>query len=878
MTPDRWKQIEHIFFKAVELPQDKRPAFLLAECGQDSELFHEVESLLQQEDQTGAMLKTIISHAADSFSQQEPGNLKGKRFGAYLLTELVGQGGMAEVYKAVRDDDQYQKQVAIKLIHHNKFSFLISRFWHERQILANLEHSNIARFLEGGTSSDGIPYLVMEFIEGEPITTYCDKNNLTIRQRLDLFRIVCNAVQYAHRNLVIHRDLKPSNILVTTDGVPKLLDFGIAKLLNPDLITESPTATVTSLRMMTPEYASPEQVLGQQVTTATDVYSLGAVLYELLTKERAHQLNTHSFAEIENVICKKDPELPSLAVKRIQSSDSEEKVNAKKRLSREFVHELDNIVLKAMEKDPQRRYNTAAQFGEDVARYLDGLPILARTSTLSYRAAKFVRRHRTAVAISIIVVLLLAGFAVAMTIQAARIASERDRANQVTNFLVKLFEVSNPSESKGNSVTARELLDASSQKIQTDLRNQPEVQAALMETMGRVYGNLGLYKTAIPLLEKSLQTRKEKFGEDNLDVAATMNDLAEALFYAGKYKEGEPLARKALATRRKFLGNQHQDVAMSLSNLGGEQYVTGQYAEAESMFREALSIRQKLFGDENLLVATSLSQLGLALKMQEKDDEAEVLYRKSLAIRRKFLGNNHPDIATSLNNLGRLLLDKPDYDGAEQMLREAVELDRKILGKDHPDLAITITGLGQAMRGKKNYTEAEKLFRESLELRERVLPKDHPSIAISMNNLAGLLIDEKKFDEADELAHQAQQIFKKALPAKHINHASVLLNLGRSQVGQKNFKEAEELLNQSLSIYLANFTADNLKVANVKRILGECLIQEGHFKEAESLLLEANRNYEEKHKFNHPDAIDTRQSLVSLYTAWGKPTEALRYH
>ncbi|HEY7161996.1 MAG TPA: serine/threonine-protein kinase, partial [Acidobacteriota bacterium] len=756
-------------------------------------------------------------------------------------------------------------------------TFLIGRFWHERQILANLEHSNIARFLEGGTTPEGIHYLVMEFIEGDPITVYCDHHNLTIRQRLELFRHVCNAVQYAHRNLVIHRDLKPSNIFVTSGGVPKLLDFGIAKLLNSDMAADVPTATVTSFRMMTPEYASPEQVLAQQVTTATDVYSLGAVLYELLTTERAHHLNTGSFNEIEHVICEKDPEAPSSALKRTQSKDSEERKSVKKRLSRDFAIELDNIVLKAMEKDPQRRYSTAAQFGEDIGRYLDGLPILARTSTIGYRTAKFVRRHRTAVVIAALVVLMLAGFGIAMTIQASRIANERDRANQVTQFLVKLFEVSNPSESKGNSVTARELLDTSSKKIETDLQNQPEVQAALMETMGKVYGNLGLHNTAVPLLEKSLQIRKQKFGEENLDVATTMNDLAEALINAGKYKEGEPLARKALAIRRKLLGNEHQDVAMSLSNLGGVLYASGKYPEAESTLRESLSIREKLFGNENLLVAVSLSQLGIVLKMEEKDDQAEVVSRRALAIRRKLLGNNHPDIASSLNNLGRLLLDKPDYDGAEQMLREAVALDSKILGKDHPDLAITLTGLAQALKGKKNYVEAEQLFRESLSLKQRTLGENHPSTATSMANLANLMIDEGNYDEAEKLLSDAELIFKKTLPAKHHSHGGVFFALGRLEMGRKNFKQAEQFLRQALTNYLGNFEADNLRVANLKRFLGDCLRQEGEFKEAEAVLLESNRIYELKHKANHPDAIDARQSLAALYTAWGKPTEAQRY-
>ena len=681
MTPDRWKKIEELFNQAVELPLNERPTFLQRICGNDQELFLEVESLLQKDDETGAMLKTIISKAADSLSQKDNGDLEGKRVGPYRITGLIGQGGMAKVYKAVRDDDQYQKQVAIKIISHDRVSFLIGRFWHERQILATLEHSNIARFLEGGTTDEGIPYLVMEFIEGDPITIYCDKYNLTIRQRLELFRSVCNAVQYAHRNLVIHRDLKPSNILVTAEGVPKLLDFGIAKLLNPDLAVEYPNATVTSYRMMTPEYASPEQVRGEQVTTATDVYSLGAVLYELLTKERPYHFDTRSFFEMERVICEKEPELPSSAVTRIDSADSPDRMNIKKRLSREFGRELDSIVLKAMEKDSQRRYSTVAQFADDINRYLDGLPILARTSTFSYRAFKFARRHRTAVALAVLFVLVRAGFATVMTVQASRIAKERDRANQVTDFLVNLFEVSNPSESKGNSVTARELLNESTKKIERDLRDQPEVQAALMDTMGRVYRNLGLYNTSVPLLEKALKIRKQTFGEESTEVASTMSILAEALYNAGKYKDAEPLARKALSIRRKLLGNEHPDVADSLHRLGFGLFQTANFDESEKVLREALAIRQKHFRGESVEIAYSLNELGLVLKVKRKTVEAESLYRRALAMCRKLLGNDHPEVSDTLNNLGRLLLDKGNYDEAELLLREAVKLDRKIQGR-----------------------------------------------------------------------------------------------------------------------------------------------------------------------------------------------------
>lgn len=863
MTPDRWKQIEEIFNKAIELPLNQRALFLEGLCGDDKELFSEVESLLQQDDETGAMLKTIISHAADSLSKKDSVDFAGKHIGPYRITGLIGQGGMAEVYKAVRDDDQYQKQVAIKVIRHDRVSFLIGRFWHERQILANLEHSNIARFLEGGTTDEGIPYLVMEYIEGDPITIYCHKYNLTIRQRLELFKSVCNAVQYAHRNLVIHRDLKPSNILVTADGVPKLLDFGIAKLLNPDLAVEYPTATVTSYRMMTPEYASPEQVRGEQVTTATDVYSLGAVLYELLTNERPYHFDTRSFLEMERVICEKEPELPSAVVTRTHPT--------KKKLSREFGHELDSIVLKAMEKDSQSRYSTVAQFADDINRYLDGLPILARTSTFSYRAFKFARRHRTAVALAAFFVLVLASFATVMTIQASRIAKERDRANQVTEFLVNLFEVSNPSESKGNTITARELLNESTKKIERDLRDQPEVQAALMDTMGRVYRNLGLYSTSIPLLEKALKIRKETFGEESTEAASTMNILSEALYNAGKYEAAEPLARKALSIRRKILGNEHPDVADSLNSLGFGLFQSGDYDQCEIILREALAIRQKVFAAESVEVANSLNELGLVLKVKRKTDEAESLYRRALAIRRKLYGNNHPEVSTTLNNLGRLLVDKGNYDEAEKLLREAVELDRKILGKDHPDLAITMSSLGWTLREEKKFEEAEKTFRDALEIRKRALGDVHPAVGTNLYALGVVLFEKGDVEQGEVFLKDAQEVWKKTLPPQHDNQARVLLALGRVRLKKGDYVQAEKIFREVLEARQKNMPGDHLNIARAKGFLGESLKEQKRYAEAEPLMVESYRAYKAELGANHRDVIESAERLKLFYAAWGKP-------
>lgn len=877
MIQDRWKLVEQIFNTAVELPQQERPSFLQNACGNDPELRREVESLLEQDDGTGDMLGTLVSEAADSLSQEEIHDLTGKTIGSYLIMGLVGRGGMAEVYRAIRGDDQYKKQVAIKLVRRNLApSFFMSRFRHERQILASLEHRSIARFLEGGTT-DGIPYLVMEYIDGEPITDYCNKRDLPVRERLELFRSVCDAVQYAHRNLVIHRDLKPSNILVTSEGVTKLLDFGIAKLLNPELTDGLPTATISPIRLMTPEYASPEQVRGEQVTTATDVYSLGAVLYELLTQERPHQFKTRSILEIERVICNVEPERPSSAVLRAQPADAAQHTGNRKKLSRELARELDNVVLMAMQKDPRLRYPTAWQFAEDIERYLDGRPVQARAQTVGYRAIKFARRHKTAVTAAVLLVAMLAGFAAIMAVQASRIAKERDRANEITEFLVNLFEVSNPGEARGNNIRARELLDASAIKIGKELQHQPEVQAALMDTIGRVYRNLGLYNTSISLLEKSLEIRRRILSENHADVASTMDHLATAYKEVGKYEDAESLARKALATRQQLLGSDHRDVAESAGTVGDILQDRGKYDEAESFFRMELAIHQKLFGEEHEKVAESLNQLALLLKIKGKLDEAEPLYRKTLAMRRKLLGSDHPAVASDLNNLGRFLTEKGEYPEAEALLREAMEVDLKVLGKDHPDRAIVMSNLALLFREKKEFDNAEMLYREALALRRKGLGDEHPSVARNVYSLAVTLVDKGDYDQAEPLLLEARRLFQKSYPPGHPEHATLGLALARIRIARKDPKAAEILLDEALKIRMQSFPSDHPGIANVKSALGECLMMQGSYAKAEPVLLDAYRICNLKWGKNHSDSIKAAGRLVSLYEAWGKPEKAANY-
>ncbi|MCI0601549.1 serine/threonine-protein kinase [bacterium] len=880
MTPERWKQIEKIFFEAADLPIQERILFLEESCINDPELKQEVESLLRQEDGTETILKTLISNAVESLPQNEITDLTGTRIGAYRITGLIGQGGMAQVYKATRDDDQYQKIVAIKIIRQDVVpSLLIHRFWYERQILANLEHPYIARFLEGGTTEDRIPYFVMEYIEGEPITAYCDKHGLTIQKRLELFRQVCDAVQYAHRNLVIHRDLKPSNIMVTSEGIPKLLDFGIAKFLNPELSAAIPTTTLTSICLMTPEYASPEQVRGQPVTTATDIYSLGLLLYELLTSQRAQQFRTKSIAEIERVVCERQPEAPSSIVTSSASTTTKigmKKSNPKK-LSRKLAREVDSIVLMAIHKDPQNRYRTAVEFSDDISRYMDGLPIRARTQTWGYRAIKFVRRHKTAVASASIIALLLAGLAAVMTIQASRIAKERDRANKVTEFLVDLFEVSDPDETRGNTVTARELLDASAKKIERELGEQPEVQAALMNTMGRVYQNLGLSHTSVTLFEKALQIRKRELGEENVEIASTMDDLSSALSDAGRYSEAEAIARKSLIIRRKLHGNEHTDVAVSLDTLAVSLFLNGKYDEAEAALREALTIHQKVTGEESIEVAWSLNNLANVLRFKGKDKEAEPLYRQSLAICRNLFGNNHRETLNSMKNLGRLLLDNADYDGAEVLFSEALDLSRKVLGENHPDLANAMWNLALVMRAKKRYTDAETLLRDGLILRRKSLGNQHPKVATHLYTLGVLLVDKGDFDEAESLLSEAGLLWQKTLPPNHDNHANIFWMLGHVRMQKGNPKEAETQFRKALEIRVRALPADHPRLANLKVSLGDCLTAQGRYKEAESILVDSYRTLTVKQGMKHPDSVKAAKTLASLYTAWGKPNEAAKY-
>jgi serine/threonine protein kinase/Tfp pilus assembly protein PilF len=871
MTPERFQKIEEIFCKAAEMPASERTAFLESACAGDEELRSEVEALLLKEEDTEAPFQSLIIGAAGSLPGAQA-EFVGRRVGAYRITGIIGQGGMAEVYKAVRDDDHYQKEVAIKLVRPGRItSFMLARFRYERQILASLEHTNIARLLDGGATDDDLPYFVMEYIEGQPITDYAEANNLSVKKRLKLFRAACAAVQFAHRNLVVHRDLKPSNILVTKEGVPKLLDFGIAKLLAPEVSSMAVTVaqTMTMMRLMTPDYASPEQVKGEPVTTATDVYALGAVLYELLTGERPHRFKERSMAEIERVICELEVERPSVVAARSN--------RASHKLRRVLEGDLDNIILMALRKEPERRYGSVDQLSEDVRRYLEGRPVRARNDTLLYRAGKFIRRHKAPVTVAASIVVLLITFSALVGLQAARIARERDRANKVSDFLVEVFGASDPGHARGDTVTAREILDNGAGKIRRELQGQPDVQAALMDTMGRAYYRLGLYDSALPMLKDALELRRKTLGAEHVDVASTMNNLALVFHAKGDFGSAEQLYRDALVMRRKLFGERSSETATSLNNFGLFLKDKGDYEASESNLRQALNLRRALFGSVHIDVAETLNELGVLLHRKGSFSQAEPMAREALEMRKQLLGEDHPAVAESTNNLATLLDSMGRLAEAEPLSRQALALYRRLLGDEHPHVAVSMSNLAGLLKRRRDYAGAEQLYRQALSIMRKAHGDEHPETATMMNNLASLLRETGDYDAAEALFRRALEVRRKLLKQGHPSIILGLQNLGTVLMLKGDMGAAESLYREAMETAQKALPAEHWLIAESHSNYGACMLKLKRYAQAEEHLLAGYNGLKKAMGDENARTQKAVSNLVELYTAWGKQDEASRY-
>ncbi len=772
--------------------------------------------------------------------------MDGDRIGPYRILRTLGAGGMGEVFLAERADAEFEQQVAIKVVVGGSRG-VQSRLKIERQILAQLDHPNIAHLLDGGSLPDGTMYIVMEYVDGEPIDVYCDSNRLDVTARLKLFQTVCAAVHYAHQNLIVHRDLKPSNILVTSAGVPKLLDFGIAKLLDERQARHHTLAvTHADMRIMTPDHASPEQVRGLAITTSSDVYVLGVLLYKLLTGTSPFTIPSMRFADIERTICETDPPRPSHSIGADDSAASRGIADARNssspRLRRILQGDLDNIVFMAMRKEPERRYGSAQQFASDIQRYLDGMPVIARRDTLSYRAAKFVSRHWVPVAAAVSVAFLILAFALTTYLQSSRIAAERDRvaeqravaerervrAEEVSSFLVNLFKLSDPQENRGNQVTARELLDLGAKRLEAGLQDQPATKAALLATVGAVYDSLGQYKDALPMLNESLALQPQSQDKSRV---RTLLELGRARAGAGDLGGAEASLQEALHLSQNDRGARSQESGRALWALGQLRQRQGQLTDAKELYNRALDILETTSAPATDASAL-LDDLAQVYVRGQQWALARQTYERALDIDRRILGDDNPRVATRLNSLATVAQNVGDLKRAETLYRDAIRRDERDYGALHPETGAAQGNYGSLLQREGRLAEAEPLLREALSVVLSLYGPGHYKVGYARMSLAILLLEKGDLAESESQFRQALDIYDKTLPANHPYRASALMYLAQLLVIRGKPDEALAFSEQSLTLLTAALPAASTPAAQSHAIHAYALVHLGRSREA----------------------------------------------
>jgi eukaryotic-like serine/threonine-protein kinase len=772
-----------------------------------------------------------------------------RRIGPYLLLERLGEGGMGEVWLA-EQSAPVQRQVALKLIRAGMDSRrVVSRFEVERQTLALMEHPAIARVFDGGSTPEGRPWFAMELVRGVPLNQYCDAERLTTRERLELFAQVCEGVQHAHQKAIIHRDLKPSNVLVSTvDGKaqPKIIDFGIAKATDRRF-ADGALSTEAGALVGTPEYMSPEQAdsFCEDVDTRADVYSLGVILYEILSGAlpfSSQQLRGKSLEELRHLLREVDPPTPSqrlLTLGEGAPAVAQQRRTLPDTLRRELRGDLDAITMKAMEKERSRRYASVGELSADLLHFLKNEPVLARPASAAYRLRKYARRHRAGVTMGAIATLVLPAFTVGLAVQVRRVSRERDRANRLTEFTTGIFKVSDPSESRGNSITAREILDKAAADIDKQLSLDPELRAAMMHTMGKVYLGLGLYPKAQSLLERAIEIRRRTLGPEHRDTLGSMTALAEVQFREGREEEAEKTLRAALEGQRRVLGPDDNDTLSSMNRLGVALAALGRFEEAERLQREALAGQTRSLGPEHADTLRIMGNLALTLWKAGKLADAEALGREVSTLARRALGPDHPVAINATNNLAAVLEDEGRHDEAEALQRHNLEDYRRVLGAEHPQTLRSMNNLGITLYSQGKLAESEKLLADLLAIRRRTLGPSHPDTLVVMSNLAFTLADAGRFAESEALARGAFETRKRVLGAEHPSTLRSMSQLANALDRQGLRAQAEELFRDVLAARRRVLGPKHRDTLDSITELARAIDAAGRHEEARTLLDEA---------------------------------------
>jgi eukaryotic-like serine/threonine-protein kinase len=893
MLNSRWQRIQSLFDQVADLQEPARSEQLAHRCADDPELRASVEALIKRDRRHEDPLLEAVGAAAESLLEDHRDRLIGTRVGTYRIVSILGHGGMSTVYRGERDDAQYQQTVAIKVMQHAVVHpRLRSRLHSERHILATLDHPSIARLIDSGELDDATPYLVMEYVDGESIDAYCDSRTLFIRERIELFIEVCAAVHYAHRNLVVHRDIKPSNIYVTGDGVPKLLDFGVAKLLAPESLSHTLPVTRLQERILTPENAAPEQVLGRPITTATDIYALGVLLYQLLSGRSPYRLLSYSQLQLERAICMDDPVRPSQIVvskMRGESDSDRSRLSDRRGLSPQRLRarlsgDLDAIIAMAMRKEPDRRYPSVEALAEDLRRHLLGQPVRARHGDWRYKTGKFARRHvlaAVAAAAVFVGLLIIAGVTlwqnhrISLALDAA--AQERDRAQQVSGFLVDVFSQADPFNAQGKEATARQLLDSGAEKISGNANLQPEVRAQLLESIALAYRHLGLNDRAVQLFEQAVSIRRDERPPNNRGIAESLANLARALADAGHLVSAEGYLQQAIELSQGEDASPSRETAEILVQYG--HFALNGKSDPERahvLFSQALAIYRSLPGDQHLAIASTLSAMAVGASWTGDFALSEQYQRNALTIFRATVSRNHPDHAVALGGLGYILTQRGKYAEAEQALNEALEIERAVFGADNQRVATLEKDLGVLYGREGDLQRAIDVTQDAVKIATERLGASHYMRGYYLDSLAHLKLQANDIKGAEADTREALSIYAAKLPPRHLFVASSRYLLGEILLRRRLLAEAETELRAAVDIDTALAGQDNWRSARSLASLGWALIEEGKAAEGEPLLVAAQSRLLATLGPSHPDTQQATSRLLQYYQEHHREADAKR--
>ncbi len=839
MHAQRWERVAELYQQASELPPASREAFLLEACAGDHELHREILSLLHQNVTEPGLLESLSMWSAGA-------NIPAA-IGAYRILGVIGEGGMGTVYAAEQQDPR--RVVALKVVRAGlAIPEVLRRFKQESEVLARLQHPGIAQIYDAGIA-DGKPYFAMERVRGRLLLEYAAARSLTTAQKLDLAARICDAVQHAHDRGVIHRDLKPGNILVDDSGQPKVLDFGVARLTDSD--AQLTRGTDLGKLVGTLAYMSPEQVAGDpaQVDARSDVYALGLILYELLAGRAPYETGRNA-TEAMRVICDQDP-LPL------------------RDLDRKFRGDLDTIARVALEKDKARRYASAADLASDLRRHLAGQPILARPPSAPYLVRKFVQRNRTLTGSLAVIFLVLAGGVVVSVWEASRALRAEQTARAVNEFLrddllsqASAQSQATPSTAPDRDLKVRTALDRAAARIQGKFDSQPEVEAAIRQTIGQAYNELGLYNEAQPQMERAFELRRRVLGAEHEQTLAGMQELGELYLGAGKYAQAEAVLTPLLEIQRRKLGQDHKDTLRALNDLGGVLKMQGKYEPAARVQTEVLESDRRVLGPDHPYTLIALSNLASTNSALGKYAEAAALYQQSVEISKRVMGPDHPATLNCMNGLAVVYRNQGKYAGAEILTRQVYLARRRVLGEEHHDTLLALYILAGTYIAQDRYTEAEPLLNEGLRTARRVLP-DHPDTQSFLSSLAEVYWKQGKPAQAEPLFREALAARRRILGLNHPSIAHVLSSLAEMKLGQGQYAKAEPVLLEAGAIY-AKSASHDWRSDYAQAMLGFVLAQTGRRAEAGPLLESAYHALEQKR-----DAIPAeRRNVISTVQGW----------